>query len=309
MTRNKLQSILPQTPDHFVNRMEQTLKEIENMNPRNLKHDVRTPILVAAILLALSCTALAVGSYFGIFDFMANVSGPITPLEDAEDVIETDVGQGANANGTIVIEEAAYSGDNYSIVIHATPANGGGYGFPDLKIKNAEFQNLSLSDRRFEDGSISFFMQGYVHGDAPETLDCEITMFCGEWMTIPFQITHVEGLRARLIPQSEGERWSIVSATISFGKLSGTLDVKYLYEPLPSELMGVDLRMLDANGEEYPDGGGGSKVEIQPDGTVIYHSVTEIQSLAELPAKVWIRPKVIDEIAHLETIECLVIPE
>lgn len=314
MNKKDLRKATPPMPRHFIKTMEETLERIENMNNENMrKHNRKTAgvlLIAAVILVLLAGTGIAVGNRFGIFDFMNREVSPMIPLEGAESVIEKDIAQEGATSGVVLIEETAYSGANYSIVVRGIPNEDEGCGFPELNIKNAEYKELSLSDYYNEDGSVSFQMTGYVD-DAPETLDCEISMFCGsEYITVPFQITHREGTKAKLIPQGSGARWSIVSASLSCGKLTATLDVSYRYEALPEESMGVDLRlMLNPDGKELDGGGGSTDIIRQEDGTVIYHSVSEVQSLSELPEKIWIRPKIIGEAAYLEAVECMVVME
>jgi len=312
MNKDTFRKAVPPTPEHFIQTMDETLGRIENMNRKNAYRTSRVLLIAAVIAVLLAGTALAVGVRFGIFEFMNRVSEPIVPLEGAETVIQSGVAEESCKYGTVRIEEAAYSGGNYTIVVNVASAEGVSPWFPELKIRNAEYEEYGLGDQQFEDGSISFHLEGVIIGEAPKELDCKLTVnFANNnemlgTVAVPFRLEHSEGLRAKLIPEGEGERWSVESAEVSFGKLTGTLDVRYRYAPLPDEDMGVDVVLFTASGERLPSGGGSGEYIVQEDGTAIYRWITEIQSMAELPEKLILRPKVIGEDKWLDAIECRV---
>lgn len=314
MNRDDFRRAVPPMPEHFIHAMDETLERIErteNMNGKHKKKQARTLLLIAAMLALLVGTAAAVGTRYGIFDFMNRVADPIVPLESAKEVIQSDVAIGSGEYGSVVIEEAAYSGNNYVIVAHIISEDGVESGFPSLEFENVEFKEYGFGDQYFEDGSVSYEIQGYIQGEAPQTLEGKLEVALGkngkalEWLSVPLKLTHSEGVRVKLTPQNEGERWSVVSAELFLGELSGTLDIQYRYESIQGEEMGVDIRLLDMNGEELPAGGGSYETIEQEDGSVIYRQIGEIQSMKELPEKLYLRPKVIGEAAYLETIECL----
>lgn len=315
MKQRELQNILPQTPEHFVNRMEQTLKEIENMNNKTVRFAVRTPILVAAILLVLSCTALAVGSHLGIFDMLNRHAGePMLPLEGVEEMIQTGFPSFENEYAAVEIREAMYVENSVKVLIHMETKNGATFMYPSFQPENVALYNgYGIMDFYNDDGSAEFLITAMLD-EAPEKLaaSIELPLYLGDEVLEPavirIELQHTQGEKARLVPQNEGERWSIISAEITRNAFSMTYDILYAYEPvLPKEDMGVDLRAFTPDGEKYPFGDTGFYYETAEDGSTVYRQVGELQTAEDFPESIVFMPKIIggaDE--YLDAITCKV---
>ena len=315
MNQAKLQNILPQTPEHFVDRMEQTLKEIENMNKKTVRYAVRTPILVAAILLALSCTALAVGAHFGIFDMLCRYTGdPMQPLEGAEEMVQTGFPTFENEYAVLEIREAMYVENSVKILLHIQTKNGATFMYPSFLPEGVALSNsYGMSDIYNEDGSADFLITAMLD-EAPEMLTADIVMdlYLGDTVlepaTVRIELQRTQGEKAQLVPQNEGERWRIISAEITRNAFSMTYDILYAYEPiLPKEDMGVDLRAFTPEDEKYTFGDTGFYTETAEDGSVLYRQIGELQTAEAFPETIVFKPKVIGgAFEYLDAIECKV---
>ena len=218
---------------------------------------------------------------------------------------------------TPLMRRCSSSGSSFTVVTHFVPApDAEGVPFPpDLRVLNAEWEDLGSSDQSFPDGSVSWMHSGRVSDAdaAPKVLECVLSVQLGGGdgvVEIPFEIRHSDaGAKLRLLPRNAGERWSVVSAEIDCGSLESTLDVRYRYEPLSEELMGVSLRPFTADGEEIPWEPGSSAWGEQAVGTALWHVVLRIQSMDVVPETLILRPKVIDSYDWLDPIVCDVVPE
>ena len=318
MNRRDFQSAVPPIPAHFVHAVDAALAQIGRAERRNARRGGRPMgrkiLIAAAALLLLAGMALAVGASFGILDFYNDVAGdPIVPLEGAEAVIQSDVARLKTASGAVItVEEAAWSGSSFTVVTRFVPApDAEGVPFPpELRVLNAEWEDLGSSDHFFPDGSVSWQHSGRVldADAAPQVLECALSVQLGGGdgvVELPFEIRHSDGgMVLRLLPRNAGERWSVVSAEIDCGRLESTLDVRYRYQPLPEELMGVSLRLFTAEGDEIPWESGSSAWEEQADGTLVWHVVLRIQSMDAVPETLILQPKVIDSYEWLEAVVC-----
>lgn len=312
MKRDDFRRATPPVPTHFLRAMDDGLRRIEQMDRKKNGFKKGTLIAVALIAVLLLSTALAGGARFGIFDFFNQSVEGIVPPVGAEKAIESDVAAKGCNYGSIAVEEAAYSEGNYTVVVHINANNGVGFGYPEMTITNAESEEYAFSEKRFEDGSMSFMFEGSVSGTAPETLECEVSVNFAEGnthleqLTLPFSLTQSAGLRARLIPQSTGERWSVESAELSFGKVTGTMEVQYRYLPLDDELMGITIYLFAEDGTNLLGDGGRMDSTNLEDGWTLCHEISGIQSFSELPERLYLQAKVIGEDRWLERIECSV---
>lgn len=312
MKQNDFRRATPPMPAYFLQTMDDSLRRIEQMKRKKI---AKKGTLIAAVLAAvlLVSTALAVNTRFGIFDFFKQSMEGVTPPVGAEQAIQSDVAAKSCDYGSVTVEEAAYSEGNYTVVVHINANDGVGFGYPEMTIGNAESKEYAFSDKLFEDGSMSFMFEGSVSGAAPETLECEVSVNFAEGNThldqliLPFRLTQSAGLRARLIPQSEGERWSVVSAELLFGKVTGTMDVQYRYLPRDDEAMGVTIYLFAEDGTNLLGDGGSMDSTDLEDGWALCHEVSGIQSSMELPEKLYLQAKVIGEDRWLERIECSVV--
>lgn len=314
MTRRELKNALPQTPDHFILRMDKTLKEIEHMNaakPSGFR-SMKTVLIAAALILALTGAAVAVGSATGIFDHLSRSVEHLSPLEGAQELLDTSGGTAVTDQARIEIVETLYADATCKVTVDIHPAEGVTFMFPELKLLNAEYENESLSEILSEDGSASYMLSALLTGEQPDALECEISvpLYKGgevlDPVVLPLTLTHVHGDVAMLAPQGVGERWSIQSASIARNDFSMTLDVKYLYQPLPGEDMGVDIIAFDAQGNRIAAGEETMTDEVLADGTVLYRQIIELQSAESLPETLILQPKVIGEDLWLDAIECSV---
>lgn len=312
MTRRELKNALPQAPDHFVSRMDETLKEIERMNTKSNRIPARTILIAAALILALAGTAVAVGSALGVFDHLSRPIEHITPLEGAQKMLNTNPVSAETPQARIEVGEALYADATCKITVNIRPAEGVTFMFPELTTLNAESVSQGLSEVRNDDGSASYMISALLTGEQPDALECEISvpLYRGDEVldpvTLPLTLAHTNGDAATLVPQGTGERWSIVSAKIARNDFSMTFDVQYRYQPLPGEDMGVDIVAFDAQGSRITAGDSSFTTEAQPDGAVIYRQITEIQSAEALPDALILKPKVIGEDRWLDAIECKV---
>ena len=178
------------------------------------------------------------------------------------------------------------------------------------KSENAQVDVNTMDAEEQEDGGVIYWMKGEaVEPMDVEALELEIETRLnpdGEWIAMDPITVRVpragELRRAQIVPVGEPlDRVEILSGEIDFSKLVGYITVKYRYEQLPEELMGITLRFYDAAGEEIVTGDGGSWEE---DGAYIWRM--ELQPSAELPDKIWVEPKVIDG-DPLGRIECDVV--
>lgn len=312
MTRRELKNALPQTPDHFVNRMDETLKEIERMNTKSTRIPTKAILIAAALILALAGTAVAVSSAMGIFDHISRSIEHIVPLEGAEKMLSANPAAEETPTGKVEIGEALYADATCKVTVNIVPAEGVTFMFPELKILNAQSEDQGLSEVLNGDGSASYMISTLLTGEQPDVLECEVSVpfYRGtevlKPITLPITLEHTKGNAAALVPQNESERWSIVSATIAQNDFSMTFDVRYRYQPLPGEEMGVDIMAFDAHGSRIPSGDSSFSMEKLPDGTAIYRQITEIQTANELPDCLVLKPKVIGEDCWLDAIECTV---
>lgn len=312
MNRDDFRRATPPVPEHFLHAMDDGLRRIERMNRRKTAY-VRRMIIAVAVIAALATgAAVAMNERFGIFDFLNTVVDPVVPLADAEKVIQSDIAMENCDFGSLAVEEIAYSGGNYTITVYISAVDGVGFGVPDLEIQNAEFTNTCLGDHYFEDGSAAYMFEGAIIGDAPENLDCKVSVNFATGdehvgsIALPFQLLHSEGLRARLIPLHDGGCWEVLDAEISLGEVTGTMNVQYRYKPASPEQMDVTLYLFTKDGENLLGDGGSMENARQEDGTLICHEISAIQSLAKLPETLILHPKVIGEAEWLEPIECRV---
>ena len=222
-------------------------------------------------------------------------------------------GKAPAAGGRLEIQSAVYSGGVYSFEVLAIPEKGISMGWPELKICNARFEAFGLGESRREDGSSLFYMEGLILGEPPEVLEGEVSLEFG-WrpgektlVTAPLRLEHDVNLRAWLRPQGKAERWTVISARLSVGAQRATLDVQYWYEPLPEEdESGVDMRLLDADGQDISMGSVNEWRTGQIGERSVYRSVTMLEPIKVLPDKLYLCLRTLDDEQYLDAIECAV---
>ena len=160
------------------------------------------------------------------------------------------------------------------------------------------------------DGSVIVWASGYA--DAP--LDAgELKISCGAKIYLDGAEIALDGLELSLpkneeerkvtfapVGDGKGERFEILSGSITFTKVRGYFTLDYKYQQAESgEEMGITFYMYDADGKRITLGGGSCS---EQDG--VYHEVGEMQSFAEIPETIWLEAKVIGESATLGRVEC-----
>jgi len=116
-----------------------------------------------------------------------------------------------------------------------------------------------------------------------------------------------ESRKVKVLPVGDGrgERFEILSGEIIFTKVRGYFELKYKYQQAASgEDMGIDFRILDADGNRIATGGGSGWEE---DG--IYGWSWDMQSFEEIPETIFLEAKVIGEDKTLGRVECKLIEE
>ena len=116
--------------------------------------------------------------------------------------------------------------------------------------------------------------------------------------------------RFNIVPvgDGKGERFEILSGSISFTRVRGYFNVNYTYEQAETgEDMGIDFRVYDTAGNEIPTGSGNASVEPDENG-VLWRSM-EIQSFDEIPDTIFLEAKVIGWDRTLGRIECKLVEE
>lgn len=314
MNQRDYQEAFPKTPAHFVNRMNNVLSEIENEKPRRVKGRRPAALLVAAIvILALTGSAVAVGSAMGVFDFIKHSANPIEPLKGAEKLVESGLGRVEGEFGSIEVTEGVYSGRSCKATLKLDLVEGYDCGYPEMVFLNAETPDSGVIDTaELGTQSRQFMLEMILEAQTPETLACEIRVPVSlngspaETQTIGFSLRHAQAETATLVPLGEGERWRIVSGSVTRNEFSLTFDVEYLYTPEPDEDMGVDIKAFDENGTRYAENDGSSDVYERADGTIVHRQIQEIQSSEKMPESIVFKPKVIGADKWLDAIECKV---
>ena len=101
----------------------------------------------------------------------------------------------------------------------------------------------------------------------------------------------------------KGERFEILSGSITFTKVRGYLNVNYTYEQAETgEDMGIDFHVYDAEGNEIATGSG--KASVEPDENGVCWRSMEMQSFDEVPERIWLEAKVIGWDKTLGRVEC-----
>lgn len=286
-----------------------------NHTQRKSRNTARTLLIAAMITILLAGTAFAVGRVFGIFELMT-----LRPLDGAEEIIHTNVGQVQGEYGTVTIEEAAYSGRGLSLLVHTQARDGYSYQFPGLTELNTEFMYTGwFSDKSIEtlDGG-TYYMSYTVAGEQPDILEGTIAasivreenerVTVMEELRVPFRLARASAGSAKLVPLNEGEQWQLLSAELTFGELFATFEVRYLCAVNEIDDMGVDIYVLDADGNLLEDSGARGFSEDGDDGAIIHGWTKELQSFETIPEKLILQPKVIGEDRRLDPIECAVMP-
>lgn len=312
MNQRDFQEAFPKTPAHFVNRMNGVLSEIGNEKRLRVKGRRSTALLVAAIvILALTGSAVAIGSAMGVFDFIKRSSNPIEPLKGAEKLVQSGLGHVEGEFGSIEVTEGVYSGRSCKVTLKLDLAEGYDCGYPEMVFLNVQTPDGGVIETAdFGTQSRQFMLETVLDAQTPETLACEIRVPVSldgsllETQIIGFSLKHAQAETATLLPLGEGERWHIVSGSVIRNEFSLTFDLEYSYTPEPDEDMGVDIKAFDEKGTRYAENDSSFDVYERADGTVVYRQIQEIQSSEKMPESIVFKPKVIGADKWLDAIEC-----
>lgn len=144
-------------------------------------------------------------------------------------------------------------------------------------------------DERTADGSFLDAGQGAYESRAMDAIETPMKRSAGE--------RYIE-----LIPQKKLDRVEILRAGITLTPVRGYFTVEYTYEPLPEELMGIHIRVFDAEGNDLEISGGGAG-RTERDGKCYWSC--GVRTFDGLPDVLYLEPKVVDG-SPMERIECKV---
>lgn len=310
MRNEDFRRAVPETPWHFIRRMDETLERIENMKKHTVKRNMGILLTAALILLAMAGTAAAATNLFGLLDYaQIGVNGP-KPLEEAKDLVRSDhEDEWSTEVGGVQVRETIYTGKTYSILLHTAFETM----YPEWKLLNAEMDAEDLDARAVDDG-MDFVLGGTIAGDAPETLRVEIKvpLYRGQEvlqpLVISLELEQTGGESAKLRPVEQNASWTLVDATLTNNPYAASLEVIFQCDQAKDYDMGVDIALFDADGQRV-EGGAGIWMEevVLEDGTTAYRSSMEVQSFDLMPGRVYLQPKVVGQDLWLERIECEVV--
>ena len=308
MKRDDFRRAVPDMPQHFIQKMNATLGKIEEMErSRYPSRRIARIVAVALAILMIVGTAAAATNFFGLLDYARQGANGPKPLEGAENLIQSEFGDGWTcANGVVEVREAVYTGNTYSVLLHTSFETM----FPEWDLTNAEAGSDSL-EYASNEGGMDFILGGSVLGDAPETLRIEISIPLYqegkvlEPLMIPLELKRSGGESIELRPVTQGTDWQILQATFNNSGYTSTLDVIFRCETAADYEMGVDILLFDAQ-EERIEMGEGTVMEplTLEDGTTAYHCCSEVQSFEMVPERVYLQAKVIGEEKWLDRIAC-----
>ena len=315
MNRNELRGAFPQMPEHFIGRMEDVLREIEGVRPVKQRKVWKVTMIAAVLAALLAGSALAIGSAMGIFDFMKRVVEPIEPLKGAEALIEGGLAYAEHDFGSVEITGGIYSGRSCKVTVKVRNNEGYNHFYPEIAFLNAQTPETGALDMvEGENGEVQYMLESILTEEMPEQLECEVSVPIfreGEpqrAIRLMFTLHHANEDVGNLVPQNTGERWKIVSGSITRNEFSMVFDVEYLYTAETGEDMGVDIRAFDENGKQYAmgDGSFGDRGLPVIGESMLCRQIQEIQSNEAMPDKIVFKPKVIGEDKWLDEIVCTI---
>ena len=172
-----------------------------------------------------------------------------------------------------------------------------------------------------DDGSVTLWGSGF--SGRPMADELALTVTCGvsvggeydsESATqLELPITLRKGAaerRVRLVPEGDGagERFSVLSAELTFTRVRGYLTVDYAYEQSEDEPMGITFEPYVDGAGAIPSGGGYGTFP-GGEGDSVFRQVQEIQSLDPLPDAIVLEARVIGEDRALGRVKCRVVEE
>ena len=121
ITRKDLQGLYEPAPQSLYNGIHEALASLpEGRETRKVKKKVSTGFILAATLLALSVAGFA-ATRLNLFNSLTRYADPIVPLDGAEELVETGLGNAENEWVTVTVEEAAYDGQGVMVMAKITP--------------------------------------------------------------------------------------------------------------------------------------------------------------------------------------------
>ncbi len=186
---------------------------------------------------------------------------------------------------------------------------------PDAEAQGLENLFNSLDAKSQPDGSVIVWISGFA--DQPLNVDA-LEISCRASVSLNGEKVPLEELTLSLpkneeerkaaiepVGDGKGERFQILSGSVSLTKVRGYLDIYYKYEQAAAgEEMGITFRIYDADGNRITTGSGSCQ---EKDG--VFHEMCEMQSFDELPETIWLEAKVIDDDATLGRVECRLVEQ
>lgn len=121
ITRKDLRGLYEPAPQSLYNGIHEALASLpEGRETRKVKKKVSTGFILAATLLALSVAGFA-ATRLNLFNSLTRYADPIVPLDGAEELVETGLGNAENEWVTVTVEEAAYDGQGVMVMAKITP--------------------------------------------------------------------------------------------------------------------------------------------------------------------------------------------
>lgn len=186
---------------------------------------------------------------------------------------------------------------------------------PDAEALGLENLLNTMDAESQPDGSVIVWISGFA--DQPMDVDAlEIT--CRGKVSLNGEEHALDGLTLSLpkneeerkaviepVGDGKGERFQILSGSISLTKVRAYLDVDYRYEQAASgEEMGITFRIYDADGNRITTGSGSCDEKDE-----VFHEMCEMQSFDEIPETIWLEAKVIGEDVTLGRVECRLVEQ
>lgn len=120
ITRDDLRGLYAPAPQSLRDGVRAALAPLPEGKEHIVKKKISISIILAAALAIMGVTALAV-SQLKLFRQTAEQACPIVPLDGADRLVVTDLGQSENAHATLTVEEAVYDGQGVMALIRLTP--------------------------------------------------------------------------------------------------------------------------------------------------------------------------------------------
>ncbi|MBR0368069.1 MAG: hypothetical protein IJH86_06720 [Clostridia bacterium] len=149
ITRDDLRGLYAPVPQSLRDGVHAALAPLPEGKERIVKKKISISILLAAALAVMGVTALAV-SQLNLFRQTAEQPHPIVPLDGADKLVVTHLGQTENAHVVLTVEEAVYDGQGVMALIRLTPKDIGHNAMYDPYLQDAPddvYEKASVNKR------------------------------------------------------------------------------------------------------------------------------------------------------------------